>query len=37
MKFIPYGRQNINYSDKLSVYKSLSQDLITSGKNVALF
>lgn len=37
MKFIPYGRQNINYSDKLSVYKSLNQDLITSGKNVALF
>jgi len=37
MKFIPYGRQNINYADKLSVYKSLSQDFITSGRNVALF
>ena len=37
MKFIPYGRQNIYYSDKLSVYKFLNQDLITSGKNVALF
>jgi dTDP-4-amino-4,6-dideoxygalactose transaminase len=37
MKFIPYGRQNINYADKLSVYKSLKQDFITSGKNVTLF
>jgi dTDP-4-amino-4,6-dideoxygalactose transaminase len=37
MKFIPYGRQNINYSDKLSVYKSLNEDLITSGKSVSLF
>ena len=37
MKFIPYGRQNINYSDKLSVYKSLNQDAITSGKSVTSF
>jgi len=37
MKFIPYGRQNINYSDKLSVYKSLNKDLITSGKNISSF
>ena len=37
MKFIPYGRQNINYTDKLSVYKSLNQDFITSGNNVTLF
>jgi len=37
MKFIPYGRQNINYSDKLSVYKSLNEDLITSGKSVSSF
>lgn len=37
MKFIPYGRQNINYSDKLSVNQSLNQDFITSGRNVVLF
>lgn len=37
MKLIPYGKQDINYSDKLSVLKSLNQDFITSGKSVALF
>ena len=37
MKFIPYGRQNINYFDKLNVNKSLNQDFITSGKNVSIF
>ena len=37
MKLIPYGKQDINYSDKLSVHRSLNQDFITSGKSVSLF
>jgi dTDP-4-amino-4,6-dideoxygalactose transaminase len=37
MKLIPYGKQDINYSDRLSVHRSLNQDFITSGKNVSLF
>ena len=37
MKTIPYGKQSISKSDKLAVANSLNQNLISSGKNVALF
>ena len=37
MKYIPYGRQLINYKDKQLVLKSLSNDLITTGPYVEKF
>ena len=37
MKLIPYGRQFINKEDKISVLKSLSNDLITTGPYVKKF
>ena len=37
MKYIPYGRQFIDNSDKKSVLKALSNDLITTGPLVARF
>ena len=34
---IPYGKQNINDSDKKAVYKTLSNELITTGEEVQKF
>ncbi len=37
MKFIPYGRQHISYSDVRAVTKALNKNLITNGKTVSNF
>ena len=37
MKYIPYGRQTIDQSDKKAVIKVLSNDLITTGPYVNKF
>ena len=37
MKVIPYGRQYIDKSDINAVRKSLTNDLITTGKEVIKF
>ena len=37
MKFIPYGRQHISYSDISAVKKALKNNLITNGKTVSNF